>query len=763
MTAAQPELSPYAHAFACARATPISVAWAMRYANAGLHPIQLAPAVHGEKRSGKNPVEAAWQTRPLDLEALCSALERAPTSNLGLRMGLQPDGETALVALDVDDMASAEAVRTELGDLPETLRTATGRGLHLICRVPVESLPQLTNFTRRSGIDLRAEGAQVVAAPSIHFTGGHYSTVIAPPTELPQAWLDWLIANSRPKATAASPDGTHACPAGLARDDRWLEHARADLARLPPAVEGEGGGKLYQAACIAMRGWLLPRDTAEDLLLEDGGYNDRCEPPWSSDNAEHKANWDRTMARADGGAPSTIAWGSSRPTNISAAGVRHAKHPDESAAAAAAVGMPQDETGLRLCAATAWPWIVQSGDQFWLHTQPGAYSNPWRASELIASVARELSGFLPAEVMNLKDLRLNWIRPARHVRASYIARAHTYDPATNSMLTAALEWMPSDRARKHEHVDRWLRALWGEAYDAGAQWLSSCAALDRPAPLLYMIGEKELGKSLLVDGLAPLWGCVMVPPMSSAIDEFNACAGSCPLAFADEGLPEKLTFNRFRSMITEHSREINRKGLAKTVVEGCARYVVSANNREVLRWQRMGVLTPDDQAAIAARMLVIECRNDARALLAELGKDMIDAMASAQIAEHVLWLAATVDLEPRGQRMAAKPHGGQVLLTSVVDNRHSEVLTFLGQFLEPGSSQLERDHAGVAATEDQIRVRPAKLGAAMRATGSRVTDADVREACRAYASVPDAVVVRGTRYKALDRQAVGAALARLDA
>ncbi len=161
----------------------------------GLHPIALhgvaadggCTCPRGKSCSGigKHPVLRAWQKEPVrwaDLDAMFASNWRL---NLGLRMGRQPSGVN-LVTIDVDGPRSLLAsLEAEHGKLPPTLTARTGSGgLHLVYRVPANR--RIRNRVRLApGVDVRAEGGQIVASPSRHRSGAHYSWIDArEPAEL---------------------------------------------------------------------------------------------------------------------------------------------------------------------------------------------------------------------------------------------------------------------------------------------------------------------------------------------------------------------------------------------------------------------------------------------------------------------------------------------------------------------------------------------------------------------------------------------------
>lgn len=76
-----------------------------------------------------------------------------------------------------------------------------------------------------------------------------------------------------------------------------VERARRYLAKMDPAISGEGGhNQTFEAALAVTRGFALPETEAMDLLEE---YNERCEPSWTTADLEHKL----ASAAADGRRP----------------------------------------------------------------------------------------------------------------------------------------------------------------------------------------------------------------------------------------------------------------------------------------------------------------------------------------------------------------------------------------------------------------------------------------------------------------------------
>lgn len=209
--------------------------------------------------AGKHPRITAWQRHATDDAATVARwFRRWPSSNVGLAMG----GAHRLVALDVDGDAGARTLArlaAELGQLPDTLTSRSGRaagGHHRVFVLPAaHDLRAVRNRAGGlgEGLDVRAEGGQIVAAPSLHYSGGRYRWIdCRAPVELPERWCARVTGADLPMP-ATAPTRLHVGPS-----TRPAAYARAVLAR----------------ACTELAG--APRgtrnDTAARLAFSVGGY-----------------------------------------------------------------------------------------------------------------------------------------------------------------------------------------------------------------------------------------------------------------------------------------------------------------------------------------------------------------------------------------------------------------------------------------------------------------------------------------------------------
>ena len=319
----------------------------LAYLAAGLRPIALAgvseqsactcPKGAACGKPGKHPRSKDWQ-RGMTAPELRAAFERDPRGNVGLVMG----GEARLAALDIDGTLGREqlaAFERQHGPLPQTATARTGSddSEHRVFRVPphldLAALSNRVGVAGRSaagGLDVRAEGGQIVVEPSLHRSGRRYQwTHRGPIADMPEALFRWLTeptveaasetpeevsqggslpfdgptpdpspgpapSSPHPKASSASASGASSASSAphdpRANRPEAFERARRYLAEMPPAIQGQGGSKrLFRAAVVLVRGFNLSDADALELLWQD--FNPRCQPPWNrkdKDGPEHK-------------------------------------------------------------------------------------------------------------------------------------------------------------------------------------------------------------------------------------------------------------------------------------------------------------------------------------------------------------------------------------------------------------------------------------------------------------------------------------------
>lgn len=218
-----------------------------------------------------------------------------PGANVGIATG------QGLIVFDVDvkhgkqGLASLDALTREFPELSNcpVVETPSG-GLHLYARIPEDEHYANGVDALGEGLDVRADGGQVVAPPSI--VGGtayRWRDGTAPErlSDIPLV-SDGLAACLKRRGTQTEVIIPEAV-AELIDTDPVIERARRFLRTYPPAIEGMGGDAHTYELCCRLKGMGISASLAPSLLSE--GWNDRCQPPWCFDEleriAEHAADY----------------------------------------------------------------------------------------------------------------------------------------------------------------------------------------------------------------------------------------------------------------------------------------------------------------------------------------------------------------------------------------------------------------------------------------------------------------------------------------
>jgi hypothetical protein len=262
---------------------------AMHYHAKGWSPI----ALHGPKQGGKKPLYEwkAAQDKPLPVGVLETHFLANPQANVGLCMG----PASGLIGLDVDG-PEGEALLVQLsgGELPHTTEfTTPNGGRRLLYKLDGEHDPPSRSYKGTSGkeaLRIMGRGTQTVMPPSKLEVGGE---------ERPYEWRDGHKVNPAPwpswlKDLTAQPAlpttaVTFSFPPPMTAAG-WdgVQRARAYLDACEPAVSHQGGHpRTFKMANKLVSGFDLDRETALALLME---WNQRCQPPWSLKELEHKVD-----------------------------------------------------------------------------------------------------------------------------------------------------------------------------------------------------------------------------------------------------------------------------------------------------------------------------------------------------------------------------------------------------------------------------------------------------------------------------------------
>jgi hypothetical protein len=219
----------------------------------------------------KKPLRQGWQDEASsDVIAVFNSFATAPPDcNIGIDC-------RGMIVVDVDAYKEGasqtfDGLRTE-GVLPDTLTVQTPRGgLHLY----------YGGATARNGvgvlgpgIDIRSDDGLVVA-PGSQIDGKFYEVVNdVPMLPAPASLIARLGAPRERKAIDQAPVVELDTP-------EILEDARVFLADAPPAIDGQGGHDCLGRVSRTLKDLGVSSAKAVELMMEPGGWNARCTPPWS--------------------------------------------------------------------------------------------------------------------------------------------------------------------------------------------------------------------------------------------------------------------------------------------------------------------------------------------------------------------------------------------------------------------------------------------------------------------------------------------------
>ena len=230
-------------------------AWSLYYAQLGFAVFPLQPR-------GKVPfLDGGFKIASKDPDQIATWWTRWPDANIGIATGAASGG---LVVIDADVNPDAGYDGTDSlreyaaahGPFPDTCRALTGRGgFHDFYRT-TETLHNRAGVLE--GVDVRADGGYVVAAPSIHPNGRRYTWEIDPE--------DAEIA----EANDAVLELCRSHKPGTGRSEATKED------QLAPIMPGTRNDTIYRLACSLQAKGLTDEAIRAAVMAEN---KNRCVPP----------------------------------------------------------------------------------------------------------------------------------------------------------------------------------------------------------------------------------------------------------------------------------------------------------------------------------------------------------------------------------------------------------------------------------------------------------------------------------------------------
>ena len=226
------------------------------------------------------------------------------------------------------------------------------------------------------------------------------------------------------------------------------------------------------------------------------------------------------------------------------------------------------------------------------------------------------------------------------------------------IIMQGVHQLSSTKAVHHKDIEEWLTHLGGNDVDGLFDWLAAVTYTgSEPICALYLEGPPGIGKSLIIHGIASLWGSAPCD-YNQITGGFNGGLLTCPLLGADEGITygkfaEHNASEIFRNYVANSSHFINQKHKQPATLNASLRVIVCSNDENGIPFRK--ALGKDGIDAIVERILHVKTGPGTRSYLDKLGgrsgvRDWIKpSNQPGRLAEHLLWLRETRKLTGQGR------------------------------------------------------------------------------------------------------------------
>lgn len=180
-------------------------------------------------------------------------------------VGIVTGADSGLWVLDVDDLDALVDLEARYEPLPPTLTSITGSGgYHLVFRWPGVEIRNDAGRRLGPGLDVRGEGGQIVAPPSVHPNGQPYVWDLGQPEEPAEA-PEWLL-----DLVTAGPAAEAVDREAVARTDRPGD--RWSAATTWADLLGSDGWQLHHVDRSGEHHWTRPGKELRDGTSATTGY-----------------------------------------------------------------------------------------------------------------------------------------------------------------------------------------------------------------------------------------------------------------------------------------------------------------------------------------------------------------------------------------------------------------------------------------------------------------------------------------------------------
>lgn len=241
---------------------------------------------------GKRPDIGAWQQLRVT-EADLRRYFGGRRLNIGVLLGPPSNW---LIDVDLDHALALELAPVHLAPTSAVFGRRSKPRSHWLYYAsrPITTRQWRLPRSKQMVVELRSRGGQTVFPGSVHPSGEsiewHCDGEPQPidPGVL-EAQLQALYSDVCQRLGVSLPKSDHGRLHTAARaPTRIVERAARYLAKLPPAVSGQGGhDATFYAACTLVLGFGLDREAALGLLKQ---WNECCQPPRTERELEHKVD-----------------------------------------------------------------------------------------------------------------------------------------------------------------------------------------------------------------------------------------------------------------------------------------------------------------------------------------------------------------------------------------------------------------------------------------------------------------------------------------